>query len=101
MIPLDYIKHWLERSSIIAADALQGTPYILGTSDQRVLAAKGQSVYARGAGLEVGQRYGVYREGEPYMLTDANGQKFNAGLNSLKLLQVLQYVVKMTLPHLN
>ena len=80
VIPLDYIKHWLERSSIIAADALQGTPYILGTSDQRVLAAKGQSVYARGAGLEVGQRYGVYREGEPYMLTDANGQKFNAGI---------------------
>ena len=80
VIPLEYIKHWLERSSIIAADALQGTPYILGTSDQRVLAAKGQSVYARGAGLEVGQRYGVYREGEPYMLTDANGQKFNAGI---------------------
>ena len=80
VIPLEYIKHWLERSSIIAADALQGTPYILGTSDQRVLAAKGQSVYARGAGLEVGQRYAVYREGEPYILTDANGQKFNAGL---------------------
>ena len=37
-------------------------------------------MYARGAGLEVGQRYGVYREGEPYMLTDANGQKFNAGI---------------------
>ncbi|WP_168526407.1 LysM peptidoglycan-binding domain-containing protein [Acinetobacter sp. A3] len=80
VIPLEYIKHWLERSSIIAADALQGTPYILGTSDQRVLAAKGQSVYARGAGLEVGQRYAVYREGEPYILTDANGQKLNAGL---------------------
>ncbi len=77
-------------------------PYILGTSDQRVLAAKGQSVYARGAGLEVGQRYGVYREGEPYMLTDANGQKFNAGIElTRELLQVLQYVVKMTSPHLN
>lgn len=80
VIPLEYIKQWLERSMVIAPDALQGTPYILGTADQRVLAAKGQTVYARGGGMEVGQRYAVYREGEPYMFMDAAGKKFNAGL---------------------
>src|SRR5690606_12675479 len=48
--------------------------------DQRVLAAKGQTVYARGQGMQVGQRYAVYREGEPYIFTDANGKKYNAGL---------------------
>ena len=85
VIPLEYIKHWLERSTIVAPESIQGTPYILGTADQCVLAAKGQTVYARGNGLEVGQRYAVYREGEPYMFTDANGKKYNAGLELIQV----------------
>lgn len=85
VIPLEYIKHWLERSTIVAPESIQGTPYILGTADQRVLAAKGQTVYARGNGLEVGQRYAVYREGEPYMFTDAKGKKYNAGLELIQV----------------
>ena len=80
VIPLEYIKQWLERSSVIAPESLQDTPYILGAADNRVLAAAGQTVYARGNGLEVGQRYAVYREGEPYTFIDANGKKFNAGV---------------------
>ena len=85
VIPLEYIKHWLERSTIVAPESITGTPYILGTADQRVLAAKGQTVYARGNGLEIGQRYAVYREGEPYMFTDANGKKYNAGLELIQV----------------
>ncbi len=85
VIPLEYIQHWLERTSIVAPESIQSTPYILGTADQRVLAAKGQTVYARGNGLEIGQRYAVYREGEPYMLTGANGKKFNAGLELIQV----------------
>ena len=85
VIPLEYIKHWLERSTIVTPESIQGTPYILGTADQRVLAAKGQTVYARGNGLEVGQRYAVYREGEPYMFSDAKGQKYNAGLELIQV----------------
>ena len=85
VIPLEYIKHWLERSTIIAPESITDTPYILGTADQRVLAAKGQTVYARGNGLEVGQRYAVYREAEPYMFTDANGKKYNAGLELIQV----------------
>src|SRR5690606_2597477 len=85
VIPLEYIKQWLERSTIVAPESVAGTPYILGTADQRVLAAKGQTVYARGNGLEVGQRYAVYREGEPYMFTDAKGKKYNAGLELIQV----------------
>ena len=67
VIPLAHIQQWLERYTIVAADSVQGTP-ILGTADQRVLAGKGQKVYARGNGLVVGQRYAVYREADPYAL---------------------------------
>jgi len=80
VIPLEHIKQWLERYTLMAPDSVQGTPYILGTADQRVLAGKGQKVYVRGNGLEVGQRYAVYREAEPYVFTDANGKKYTAAL---------------------
>lgn len=80
VIPLEHIKQWLERYTMMAPDSVQGTPYILGTADQRVLAGKGQKVYVRGNGLVVGQRYAVYREAEPYVFTDANGKKYTAAL---------------------
>lgn len=80
VIPLEHIKQWLERYTLLAPDSVQGTPYILGTADQRVLAGKGQKVYARGHGLVVGQRYAVYREAEPYVFTDANGKKYTTAL---------------------
>lgn len=80
VIPLSYIEKWLERSTVMSPDALEHTPYIVGAADERVLAAQGQTVYARGNGLSIGQRYAVYREGEPYTLTDAKGKKYKAGL---------------------
>ena len=80
VIALDDIKNFLERSHIIGPDALDATPYIVGTADQRVLAAKGQTVYARGVGLEAGQRYAIYREGEPYTAIDAKGRKYPIAL---------------------
>lgn len=85
VIPLDRIKNWLERASVVDADSIKNMPYVLGASDQRVLAAKGQNIYVRGNGLEVGQRYGVYRENEPYIMLDANGKKYNAGLEIIEV----------------
>ncbi|MEN3980255.1 LysM peptidoglycan-binding domain-containing protein [Acinetobacter sp. CWB-B33] len=85
VIPLAHIEKWLERSIVISPEALENTPYIVGAADERVLAAKGQTVYVRGNGLTVGQRYAVYREGEPYTLTDANGKKYKAGLELIQV----------------
>ncbi|NKG35480.1 LysM peptidoglycan-binding domain-containing protein [Acinetobacter junii] len=85
VIPLAHIQQWLERSSVLPADAIAYTPYILGTADNRVLAGKGQSVYVRGQGLENGQRYGVYREGEPYIVVDEQGKKHNLGVELLQV----------------
>lgn len=80
VIPLAHIQQWLERTSVLPADAIANTPYILGTADNRVLAGKGQSVYVRGQGLENGQRYGVFREGEPYVVLDEKGKKQVLGI---------------------
>ena len=80
VIPLSDIQQWLEHSIVISPESLQNIPYTIGAADNRVVTGAGQTVYARGNGLVVGQHYGVYREGQPYEFLDANGKKFNAGI---------------------
>ncbi|OTG85115.1 LysM peptidoglycan-binding domain-containing protein [Acinetobacter sp. ANC 4648] len=80
VIPLADIKPWLEHSIIVAPESLTNIPYIVGAADNRVITGAGQTVYARGNGLVIGQRYGVYRQSEPYMLLGADGKKHNAGV---------------------
>lgn len=55
-------------------DAIESVPYVVGTTDQRVLAAKGQKIFVRGQGLQNGQRYAIYHEGEPYTTLDEHGK---------------------------
>ena len=85
IIPLAHIQQWLDHGLIISPESLKFTPYILGTADNRVIAGKGQTVYARGNGLVTGQRYGVFRETEPYMAVDAKGKKY---VTAIELLEV-------------
>ena len=80
VIPYENIRHWLERTTIFAPESLTHIPYVLGTADQRVLAAKGQNIYVRGQGLVTGQRYAIYREGKPYSLPNTDGKSYVAGL---------------------
>ncbi len=63
------------------------------------LQEKGQTIYARGQGLINGQRYAVYREGEPYYFTDNKGKKHSLGIDYYRLLQVLRYLLKKILLH--
>ena len=79
IIPLSEVKPWLEHSIVVSPESLENIPYILGAADNRVVTGAGQTVYARGNGLVIGQRYGVYRQAEPYIFVDAKGKKYNAG----------------------
>ncbi len=76
VIPLENIRNWLERSIVIAPDALNQVPYVLGMTEKRVIAADGDRIYVRGNGVQVGQRYAVYRLGEPYKLRDEKGKEY-------------------------
>ena len=89
VIPLSDIQQWLEHSIVISPESLQNIPYTLGAADGRVVTGAGQTVYARGNGLVVGQRYGVYREGKPYIFTNAEGKKVNAGIELTEVASAL------------
>ena len=85
VIPLSNIEQWLDRTAIVSAENVANTPYVLGTADGRVVAGKGQNIYVRGNGLSNGQRYAVYRQGEPYYRVNAKGKKEVIGLELLQV----------------
>ena len=85
VVPLAHIQQWLEHSIVIQPESLSNLPYVLGAADRRVITGAGQTIYARGNGMDIGQRYGVYRQAEPYMFLDANGKKYNAGVELVEV----------------
>lgn len=79
-IPLSDIEKWLDHADIVAADSITHTPYIIGIADGRIIAGAHQNVYARGNGIQIGEKYSVYRVSQPYMLTNLQGEQYNAGV---------------------
>lgn len=66
-IPLSAIRHWLDRSIIVNPADYQTTPYVIASKNRNLVTATGDKIYAKGVPLIVGQRYGIYREGKPYV----------------------------------
>ncbi|MEB3754929.1 LysM peptidoglycan-binding domain-containing protein [Acinetobacter sp. MD2(2019)] len=85
IVPLKNIEVWLKRATILPPNAIKDTPYIVGTADERLLAGAGQTIYAKGNGLAVGQRYGVYRQTTPYTAVDAAGKSQTIALELMEV----------------
>lgn len=66
-IPLSAIKVWLDRYMVVAPQNFELTPYVLASKTGNLITSVGDKIYAKGAPLIVGQRYGVYRKGQPYV----------------------------------
>ena len=66
-IPRSAIQHWLDKTIIVNPADFESTPYVLASKTGNLITASGDKVYAKGVPLIVGQRYGVYREGEKYI----------------------------------
>lgn len=66
-IPWSAIQHWLDKTIIVNPNDFATTPYILASKNRNLITAAGDKVYAKGVPLLVGQRYGIYRKGEPYV----------------------------------
>jgi len=66
-IPLKDIKSWLVDGTVVSEDTLNKSPYVLATNERHVVAAAGEPVYVRGGRLVVGDSYGVYRQGAPFI----------------------------------
>lgn len=85
VIPLQNIKQWLNQNIVINVESVKDLPYVLGNEDNRVITGKGQKIYIRGEGVQIGGRYSVFRETTPYIFQDKNGNKINAGIELVQV----------------
>ncbi len=69
-IPLSDIKSFLYFAQVVDPVALKGTPYILASKSGSIITGAGNTVYARGAKLILGEDYGIYRAGDFYFDPD-------------------------------
>ena len=66
-IPLSAIEYWLDRVLIVNPTDYEHTPYVIASKNRNIITGAGDKIYAKGVPLIVGQRYGIYREGEPFV----------------------------------
>lgn len=66
-IPLSMIRNWLTRTVIVSPYDFESTPYVLASKEGNLITSTGNKIYVKGVPLIAGQRYGIYRKGEPYV----------------------------------
>ncbi len=66
-IPLESIRYWLDKVAVVNPEHLKDTPYVIASKNRNLLTAQGDTIYVKGAFLEVGQTYGIYQEGKPFI----------------------------------
>ncbi|MDH5358272.1 MAG: LysM peptidoglycan-binding domain-containing protein [Gammaproteobacteria bacterium] len=65
-IPLEAIRPFLTRPRVVAEEVLAAAPYIVASSDERLISGAGDTVYARGVDEQQGKNYSVFRGGKIY-----------------------------------
>lgn len=66
-IPLSAIQNWLDNSIVVNPTDFETTPYVLASKNRNLITTKGDKIYAKGLPLIVGQSYGIYHKGDPYI----------------------------------
>lgn len=72
-IPPNVIAPFLSQPLVIEADALTSAPQVVGTRDGRVLAGRGDEIFAHGITDTVQRQWSIYRPGKP--LKDPDSQQ--------------------------
>jgi hypothetical protein len=71
-IPPSAIEAFLTRPLVIEPDAFDKAPTIVGTQQDRVILAEGNTAYVRGIGDSTEQTWYVFRKGQPLIDPDTN-----------------------------
>lgn len=71
-IPLSAIEPFLTRPRVVGEEVLESAPYIVASSDERLISGAGDRVYARGIDEAQGKHYSVFRGGKVYIDPDTS-----------------------------
>jgi hypothetical protein len=69
-IPVDAIQQFLTRPLVADEDTLKDAPYVVSSADEHLITGAGDRVYVRGLKSGEGNRYNIFRPGDPYMDPD-------------------------------
>ena len=65
-IPLSVIAPFLTKPRVVGEEVLKSAPYIVASSDERLLSGAGDKVYVRGVKGSKGKEYSVFHGGKVY-----------------------------------
>ena len=71
-LPFDAIRAFLSRPAVLERNQIDDLPYILSSSDGRLISGAGSSVYVRGTGGDRGEVYNIVHVGDPLVDPDDN-----------------------------
>ena len=71
-ISLEKIRPFLDKTRIMPAEGLDGTPYVLNAGEDRFLAGVGDTISVKGVLPDHINTFDVYRMGAPLALTDTD-----------------------------
>ena len=71
-LPFDAIRAFLSRPSVLERNQIDDLPYILSSSDGRLISGAGSSVYVRGTEGDRGEVYNIVHVGDPLVDPDDN-----------------------------
>lgn len=65
-IPLDALRPFLSRPNVVGAEVLEAAPYVVASSEERLISGAGDKVYVRGINAEEGKHYSIFRGDKVY-----------------------------------
>jgi len=65
-IPLDALRPFLSRPNVVGADVLETAPYVVASSEERLISGAGDKVYVRGINADESKHYSLFRGDKVY-----------------------------------
>lgn len=66
-IPYAALKPFLTKPRVVGEEVLEQAPYIVSSTDERLISGAGDRMYARRVDEEQGKYYSIFRGGKPYL----------------------------------
>jgi hypothetical protein len=76
-IPIDIIQQFLSRPRVVTESQIDDAPYIVSVGREALIGKPGGKVYARGVGGKRGDKFSIYRKGQPYVESAAEDGKLS------------------------
>ncbi|RME36050.1 MAG: LysM domain-containing protein [Gammaproteobacteria bacterium] len=88
-LPLDAIDPFLRRLRVVTAGEYESAPYVVSSFEEHLVAGTGNTLYVRGLDPDsTGQRYAVFRRGDPYYDYSEEGRGELLGYEALHVGEV-------------